>query len=259
MRTIKKLSTPAKLDAWRADREEKNDDIAWPYDYDAMRRSKEVLEEVEDSLHAEQGGICAYTGRGIPRCGSYEQAGFHIEHVKAQDHCRRGEDTDYGNLVACWPPPNQKQATEYGAVEKKKWPSPEEATLFVSPLHEGCSARFAFINREDPEDSGKDARYSNWIEPSSEGDAAAAETIKRINLNHHELRALRWDAVMGSLNPNEEGFLPLNKLAEVAGKMDKAEESLDAGGDVTLDPFCFAVRQAIARRIQKLHERRKPE
>ncbi len=216
MRTIKKRSTPGKLEAWRKDREEKNDDVAWPYHYNAMRRSKDFLEEVENSLHGEQGGICAYTGRRIPRSGSYDRAGFHIEHVKAQDHCRRGEDTEYSNLVACWPEPNQKQATEYGAVKKDKWPSPEVAALFVSPLNEGCSARFAFINQEDPSEDGRDARYSNWMEPSTDGDAAAAETINRINLNHHELRALRWNAVVGALNPNEEGFLPLDKTSASA-------------------------------------------
>jgi uncharacterized protein (TIGR02646 family) len=252
MRTIRKRPTPDDLAAWRQDRMASNDLVRYPFDYESMRRDKLVLEKVEDALFAEQGGICAYTGRMIRRQGNWGQAGFHIEHLKPQTHCAAGEDTDYRNMVACWPQPNQKQATEYGAVKKDKWPSSSELTLFVSPLQGGCSARFDFIDQEDSAEDGNESKYSNWIKPSIGSDIAALKTIQHLNLNHHELRALRWDAVIGALNPNDDGFLPLDELAKVAGSMDRAEQDLDAGSDVTLDPFCFAVRQAIARRIRKL-------
>ena len=258
MRTINKRTTPDELEAWRQDRVEKDDPVLYPFHYASMRRDKVVLEKVEDGLFAEQGGICAYTGRMIHRQGNWGQAGFHIEHLKPQTHCSVGEDTDYRNIVACWPAPNPKQAPEYGAMKKDQWPSTEATALFVSPLVEGCTERFGFINEEDPAEVGKDARYSNWMKPSTEGDAAATETIQRINLNHHELRDLRWNAVIGALNPVDGEFLPLDELLEVAAKMDKAERNLNVGDDVTLDPFCFAVRQAISRRILKLQEGRRP-
>lgn len=252
MRTIKKRTAPAELEDWRENRLEKNDPALYPFHYSAMRRDKVVLKKVEDGLFAEQGGICAYTGRMIGRNGKWGHAGFHMEHLTPQKCGAIGQDTDYLNIVACWPEPNQKEATEYGAVKKDDWPAPEEAALFVSPLDEGCSAKFRFVDRQDPAEDGKDSKHSIWMEPSNEGDDAAIETIKRINLNHRELRDLRWNAVFGALNPTGNAFLPLADLEKVATVMDRMAESLDAGADVKLDPFCFAVRQAIDRRIQKL-------
>jgi uncharacterized protein (TIGR02646 family) len=251
MRTIKKRTTPFELENWRRERRETNDRVLYPFDYESMRRDKVVIAKVEDGLYGEQGGICAYTGRKIERCGNWGLAGFHIEHLNPQRHCEVGEDCDYPNLVACWPEPNQKQATEYGAVKKDNWPSPAETSQYVSPLYAGCSERFEFISKEDPVEVGGDSNFSNWVEPSNQGDAAAEKTIKRLNLNHHELRALRWDAVIGALNPNDV-LLPLGDLVMLAAEMEHAERDLDAGAAVTLDPFCFAVSQAVGRRIKKL-------
>ena len=123
-----------------------------PFEYGAMRRSKEVLAAVEDGLLVEQGGICAYTGRRITRRDSFGyQAGFHIEHLKPQKHFKQGEDTDYENL------------TEYGAVKK-----------------------------------------------------GHSQDLRRLSL-----------------------------------ELEAEERALDDGEDVTLDPFCFAIRQAVEQRIMR--------
>jgi uncharacterized protein (TIGR02646 family) len=252
MRTIKKRATPARLVSWRQERIAKKDPEAYPFDYDAMRRDAEVLEAVEESLLHEQGGICAYTGRRIALEGSREgQVGFHLEHLKPQDHCELGEDCNYRNLVACWPEPNQTKGTPYGAVLKDNWPEPEEAHLFVTPLRDDCTRRFTFSIKADEATDGKPPSKTVWIEPAQANDAAAGQTIAKLQLNHSELRALRWDAVRGALHPPGIAYLKLSELEKLAKQMDKAESDLDNGMSVKLDAFCFAVRQALARLILK--------
>ncbi len=148
MRTIRKRTVPGRLVQWRQERIAQADRVGYPFDYDEMRRNKTVLDQVESGLFSEQGGLCAYTGHRISKAGRVEgQAGFHIEHLKPQDYCDAGEDCDYQNMVACWPEPNQKQGTPYGAVLKDNWPKPVEANQFVSPLRSDCSHRFRFVVR----------------------------------------------------------------------------------------------------------------
>jgi uncharacterized protein (TIGR02646 family) len=251
MRTIRKRASPGELESWREDRIAKNDVVLYPFNYKAMRQNKPVLASVEETLFSEQGQICAYTGRRITRQGKPGLAGFHIEHLKPQHQCDPGEDCAHHNMVACWPEPNQKQAVEYGAVTKDDWPMGETDHLFVSPLREDCSNRFRFAEREDPPLPKKEPEWSNWMETAAPEDAAAIETIQKLNLNHHELRALRSSAVFNSLVGHDGTAWSLEQLKSIMAGYDRDESRLDAGEDIALEAFCFAIRQGLAFQIQQ--------
>lgn len=204
-----------------------------------MRRDDGIREAVEDALHAEQGAICAYTGRRIQlRAGPPREVGFHMEHVKPQAHCEAGEDTDYANLVACWPRPNPTEDATDGAVLKADWPSPEQAHLFVSPLRDDCTRRFAFTRQ-------------GVISEAQPHDEAAKETIERLGLGLKELTSLRKNAIHGALNLAGRP-IRLGEAEKLRREMDRDEQDLNSGGPVRLMPFSFAIRPQIDREIVKL-------
>lgn len=246
MRTIRKRNQPVSLTQWRAARLVQNPPPGMDCTYDALRNSPAVIDEVEEALFAEQGGLCAYTGRRImlnPGAGGQRvgrEVGFHVEHVQAQTHCRapdaeRGADTDYRNMVACWPPRNQTSKCPYGAQQKDSWPVPAEMHHFVSPLRDDCSARFTF------DDKG-------LIVPAQANDGPARQTIDKLKLNHPELKDLRAEAMKGAVKPGGR-FLRLQQVRKALAQMEQNERDLDAGATVQLPPYCFALRAALARQI----------
>jgi uncharacterized protein (TIGR02646 family) len=249
VRTIKKRSPPAELVQWRQQRQAAHNPEALPYNYDAMRRTESVNEAVERGLFQEQGGLCAYTGRRIELLpGPPQSAVFHLEHLKGQKRCRReagqgildvGFDTHYQNLVACWPEPNRKEGTPYGAVVKYDWPNFSlDDGDFVSPLRQDCTLRFKF-DRE------------GQIERALEGDIPAEQTIKKLALDHAELIALRKAAIQGALSPNNRP-LKLSAVEKLRREIDRDERDLDNGGNVKLRAYCFAIRQVLDNEVSKL-------
>lgn len=205
--------------------------------YDELRRDK-CLTDVEDSLFAEQGGICAYTGLRLHlRTEGHKGVGFHIEHLKPQQHCQYGQDADYINLVACWPRPNVGFEPAYGARSKRNWPSPQEGALFVSPLRPDCSSRFSFNHRGEITCAGNDV--------------AAAETIRKIGLSHRSLVELRRLAIRGVLSPAGRA-LTLHNARTLLRELDADIRSLEAGRTVQLMEFAFAIHAALRREIRKL-------
>jgi uncharacterized protein (TIGR02646 family) len=245
VRTIKKRAVPASLVTWQQQRIAAHGADGFEFTYEAMRRDDVVVRDVENGLHGEQGAICAYTGRRIQlRPGPPREIGFHLEHLTPQDHCGEGEDTDYNNLVACWPEPNSKESAPYGAVLKGNWPSPANAHLFVSPLRADCTSRFSFDRR------GK-------ITATQTGDVAADETIRRLGLGLKELTALRKAAIQGALNPAGR-LLSLPEAEKLQRAMDREEQELNQGRCVTLRPFCFAIRPQVEKEIRKLKAIKRP-
>ena len=108
MRQITKSAEPPELTSWKAaNRADPN------YCYASL--TADHRQAIRDSLVAEQRGLCAYTGRRI------DIGSCHIEHLRPQVHCGRGEDVDYRNLVAGVPAPNTPQLP-YGAHNKRDWP-----------------------------------------------------------------------------------------------------------------------------------------
>lgn len=55
--------------------------------------------EITASLVEEQGGLCAYCMSRI-EARSYGANKAHVEHVLPQSKCEKGEDVDYGNMLA---------------------------------------------------------------------------------------------------------------------------------------------------------------
>lgn len=108
-------------------------------------------EAVRQSLLAEQLHLCAYTLRQLKTAaacaadGNDTRHSCHIEHLLPQ--CRRvaGEDIDYQNMVACYPPSQSQVACEFGAHAKADF---DPATGgFVSPLSVDAQAHFKFDER----------------------------------------------------------------------------------------------------------------
>ena len=232
MRTIKKRNEPLSYVEWRAPRVAASAAPGMVCNYAELRRHPAVIQAVEDGLLAEQGSICAYTGVRIG------PGSFHIEHLKPQKHCAYGEDADYRNLVACWPEPDCPFEPEYGARKKGGWPSPDETALFVSPLSPACGGRFLF-NRHGE------------IDAANSVDAAAKETIRRLGLDHRTLTEYRRQAIRGALSPRSKP-IRLTDARRLLRRLDADAEQVDNGGAIMLSPFCFAIRQVVAKEIKKL-------
>ena len=225
MRTIDKRAEPNKHTQWRAANQ---GDVN--YGYGLM--DADLRETMKESLLKEQGWICAYTGRAVSMNSS------HIEHLLPQTpwNAHSGLDVDYRNMVACWPEPGRKPEPEYGARFKGNWPKPGEESSFVSPLSPGCEERFLF-------------NFRGEIRPK-QGDAAAAQTIKKLGLDKAMLKALRHSEIVGVLGKNRSMKL---KDAKARLKMlEEAEAELRQGSDVHLNPYCFALKQELKRHIRTL-------
>jgi uncharacterized protein (TIGR02646 family) len=249
MRTIRKRPQPIELTEWRVPRMVAAREPGISCDYESMRRSPDVLKAVENSLLAEQGSICAYTGHRISI--TFENAttraarnvDFHIEHLMPQDYCKEefgnyGMDADYQNLVACWPRPNCGFEPAYGAKKKDNWPSPQEQSQFVSPLRPDCSVRFRF-------------NHHGEVEAANPNDQAAKITIAKLGLQHNTLNELRRAAIQGALNPASRQ-IKLSDARRLLARIEQATQSLEQGITATLRPFCFAIEAALRREIRKL-------
>jgi uncharacterized protein (TIGR02646 family) len=254
MRTVRKRAPPAALQEWRL-RRLANPEPGNECTYDELRRDREVMAEVERRLCAEQGGLCAYTGHRVRVDDTPDGpvARFHVEHLRPQRYCTAehdgvGRDTEYGNMVACWPPPNVTAAPQYGAVVKADWPSPSEEPQFVGPLRADCSARFEF---------GR----SGEMRVARTGDEEARETIRRLNLDVdraaqpraiHPLAEVRRAAIAGALHPRGKPITAA-KARRLLRALELQQEQIDGGQDVELMEFCFAVLPAVRRKV-KQHE-----
>jgi uncharacterized protein (TIGR02646 family) len=244
VRTIRKLPPPTKLTQWRLPRMLADHPPGMECDYESLRKASDVREAVEDHLFAEQGGICAYTGRQLyltpadQNSGAKRDIDFHIEHLTPQKHCVYGQSADYANMVACWPGPNCRVEPAYGARKKGDWPPPAEQATFLSPLRQDCSLRFKFNHRGE-------------IASARNNDIAAEITIEKLGLDHHTLTELRRKAIQGALNPRSR-LIKLTEARKLLAQMERATVQLNAGGRAKLMPFCFAIEPALQREIRKL-------
>ena len=222
MRWIEKQTEPRALREWRA---RYQTDIN--YNYNLLRGDHAVIEAVTQSLLEEQGWLCAYTGIRI------ERDGCHIEHITPRnpppgDPITRGLDVDYNNLLACYPAPDVGMIS-FGAKQKENWPSARERHLFVSPLDRSCEHRFRFNIRGN-------------ISPA-DGDPAAQKTIKQLRLDDPELTDLRRGAIKGELGPTSD--LRLDKARRRLRQLEQQNTG-------RLQPFCFALKQALEKHIRRI-------
>jgi uncharacterized protein (TIGR02646 family) len=230
MRRIKKRAEPVELTTWRAANQPEPGGGGINFGYDQLRQSPAVVNRLMESLLAEQGGLCAYTGRRIDRDSA------HVEHLLPQTpwKAQRGLDVTYSNMVGCWPQPNGPRG-HYGAHPKEDWPAPGQEAQFVSPISNGCEARFIFNQRGE-------------IKPANPADQAAVKTIGKLKLDHKLLTALRRseiESVLGTMRG-----LSLKEARQRLRSIEAAEATLTDGADVQLDPYCFALKQALAHYIK---------
>jgi uncharacterized protein (TIGR02646 family) len=233
VRRIKKRSEPSELGEWRASAQTDANETGINFGYDALRQNTATVTAVTVALIAEQGALCAYTGRRI----ASDQT--HIEHLMPQVHCSRGEDVDYTNLVACWPAPNHASEPAYGARRKGSWPAPNQRALFVSPLSSGCEERFRF-------------NLKGEISAATTTDTAAQETINKLNLGDPELERLRKSSIDGALSPRRPQKLSIAETRKLLREIDRATSDLNDGSNVSLRPYCFVIRQAMEKHLKRL-------
>lgn len=222
MRTIDAQPEPVAYAEWRAASQA---DINYGYDL----IPGELRGQLKAALIAEQRGICAYTGIGISVTHS------HVEHMIPQAHCVQGEgDVAYNNMVACFPG-SLDGYVPFGAVFKANWPSPDEQHLFVSPRSPGCEGRFGFS-------------ISGVISFDAE-DEAARVTVEKIGLNNPRLEGMRREAINATLQWHGRKP-PLLELAAARKRLASLEQAEQGGGQ--LEPFCFALKQALRKHIARL-------
>jgi uncharacterized protein (TIGR02646 family) len=224
MRKIRKQAPPAALTQWIAANQG-----GLNCNYSAV--GGELRRVIREKLVSEQGGLCAYTGRKI------DAEACHIEHLKPQAYCQNLEDVTYRNLVAAVPQPNTPRLP-YGAHLKDNWPSDAEADQFVSPLQDGCSARFSF-------------NFKGEIEPKNPNDGAAAATITRLGLNHSILVGFRREAIRRTVQ------VPGKKLGMLDAKSARRRlQGLKQRelGVLDLEQFSFALISALEKHIERIEK-----
>lgn len=186
----------------------------------------DVKESVKKSLLTEQGCLCCYTGKRVDANSS------HIEHLKPQALSRRDgdhEDVDYNNMLAAYPK-GDKPPCPYGAKKRGDWYSED----FVHPLRPDCERRFIF-------------KLDGEIAPRDENDFGAAETIRRLRLDHEYLTADRKTAIEELLFTDEVSEAQAKRLQQQIMKRDSKERFI---------AFCFVLEQACLEYIRRLEKKR---
>lgn len=228
MRTIKKQQPPPSLQQWRAQNHDKPN-----YGYGLLRQDKVVTEEVQSQLLKEQGYLCAYSGVRIEAYSS------HIEHLFPQEHCGKDAETDYQNIVVCYPAPNTPRC-QYGAHPKDNWPNLAQQHLFLSPLHLACEERFVFDR-------------SGGMKEKDKTDEPAIETIKKLCLADKTLISQRREAIAATLGLIEKTKKhSLSKAKKLLEKYESVGRDVNDGEDVHLPPFVFALEQVLRKYIKKI-------
>jgi uncharacterized protein (TIGR02646 family) len=231
MRQIRKRTEPRSLSEWRAVH-------ATDPNFGYGLIGSDLRLEILRSLIHEQGRLCAYTGRAL------DERTCHIEHPIPQVHCQSGEDVSYRNMLACVPAPNHPHLP-YGAHKKGAWPDRTQRALFVSPLSQGCGARFSFSLR-------------GVISPRSAGDSSAQETITRLGLDHEMLNQLRRAAIDATLAVYGRGPASIG-LSAARRRLERLHQAEQLQGP--LEPFCFVKAQALELHIGRtmaLRAKRRP-
>lgn len=229
MRSINKGAQPEELIRWRATNAASPQNLF----YGAGEFPSEA---VRKSLLAEQFHLCAYTMRQLKtaeQCaadGLDTRASCHIEHILPQ--CRRvpGEDIDYQNMVACYPPSQAKVVCEFGAHAKADF-DPSKGG-FVSPLAPSAEAHFDFDE------------YGEVSGLTADG----VSTVRILKLNHKTLVNDRAAVIKGFLHPRGK------KLSAQAARR-LAQQVLQPDVQQRLHAYCVAIAQSALRHAAR-EERR---
>jgi uncharacterized protein (TIGR02646 family) len=193
-------------------------------------------EAIRQSLLAEQGHLCAYTMRRLKTArecladGQDTTASCHIEHILPQSRKMPGEDIDYQNMVACFPPSQSQAACAFGAQKKADF-DPSDGG-FVSPRSNDAESNFVFN-----------------ADGSIHGTTAdGTTTIQILALDHASLTNDRAAAIKGWLSPRGKplGARQARRLMQELQKTDEQD---------CLQPYCEAVIQVLRKHATR-EERR---
>lgn len=229
MRSIQKGAQPQELISWKAQ------NTAVPQNL-AYGEGSFPMDAVRNSLLVEQFHLCAYTMRQLQtkeQCqanGLSTRASCHIEHILPQCRGIPGEDIDYQNMVACYPPSQSKTACEFGARAKGSF-DPDSGG-FISPLSPNVEHHFHFNESGHVKGNTHDGIH----------------TIEILNLNHQTLVNDRAAVIKGALKPKG------NKLTAKAARR-LAEQILRPDARQRLPAYCVAIAQAALQHAER-EERR---
>jgi hypothetical protein len=184
-------------------------------------------EQIRERLLSEQAHLCAYTMKRLKTKAECHSDGLdttsscHIEHVLPQARKVQGEDIDYKNMVACFPPSRSSVACEYGAVAKKNY---DPATHpFCSPLSLAVDQNFCFDKQGYV--AGRTAK--------------GRATVTVLKLNHQVLVDDRAAVIKGYIEPRTG-----RKISAATARV-LARAMLKPDGKLGLPPFCVAASQAL--------------
>ncbi|WP_295403114.1 hypothetical protein [uncultured Thiocystis sp.] len=218
MRSIVKGAEPRALIQWKADNAQTPENLVYG-------RGGFPGEAVRAALLAEQFHLCAYIMMRLKTAAECRAQGrdttdaCHIEHLLPQARKVPGEDIDYRNMVACYPPSSSKVACDFGARAKGDFDP--AAGSFVSPVSPGAERHFEF-----DEYGGVTGRTP-----------AGAETIRVLRLDHPALVNDRAAVIRGALRPRGR---PLSAAA--ARRL--ATEITHPNQEGCLPAYCVAVASA---------------
>ncbi len=229
MRFITKAAEPRSLIQWKSDNAQSPQNLF----YGAGGFPADVVRE---ALLHEQFHLCAYTMRRLQTAleckshGSDTRHACHIEHVLPQARKVVGEDIDYQNMVACYPPSDSKEACEFGAKAKDNF---DPATGgFISPLLSTAEQHFSF-----DANGGISGRSVDGV-----------KTIKVLKLDHHALVNDRAAVIQRFLKPR-------GKPLSAAAARRLASESQKPDANQCLPAYCVAIAQAALAHADRVERR----
>ena len=167
----------ARIDSW-VERAKGKGSAGWE-EFSREAGEDGIYPATKAALIEEQGAICCYCEREIAT------SPCHIEHFQGRAaHPQRM--FDYGNMHAsCNGFPNK--AVNCCGDKRAQHRKPRNPDIPVSPLEEDCETRFRYTG-------------SGAIEPESDDDHAAAETISILGLGSRKLCAMRKDVLRELVN-----------------------------------------------------------
>ena len=232
MKRIIKQSPPRSLKTWFDSTPIGDNGIRYNCDYKKSLPT-EVKHEIQESLLAEQGHLCCYTGIRI----TLDQS--HIEHFKPQSESRNSrsnaiedyDDTSYTNMFAAYPRDDLEKDYTFGAKKRGN------QLLPISPLDFNCEQRFRFT-------------LFGKVEPASASDTEARVTIDILALDHESLNDMRKQAIEEALYRKNRP-LSEKQLESLIGSYCEADTHSNQ-----MRPFCFVIQQAAQDLLDRLKKKR---
>lgn len=218
MRHIVKHGPPRSLTDWLKENANIPENLVY-------NKAKFPLADVRESLMAEQFHLCAYTMKRLPlkaECTDQDTAySCHVEHWLPQTRKVEGEDIDYTNMLACFPPSKAKFKCEYGAHKKGSYdPASTDAKPIISPLQAAVTTSFKYHSDGTVEGKTVEART----------------TIEVLNLNAKSLINDRKAAIEGWLEPR-------GKRVSASHARRVIQELSRPDANSCLEEFCKAIME----------------